>query len=52
MTQIKTHLLFPSPVFECKIDEYKEINIELEKYIHELKKKNKKEKKKSNAVYE
>ena len=40
MTQIKTHLLFPSPVFECKIDNYKEINVELEKYIYELKKKN------------
>ena len=24
MTQIKTHLLFPSPVFECKIDNYKD----------------------------
>ena len=41
MTQIKTHLLFPSPVFECKIDNYKEINLELEKYIHELKKNSK-----------
>ena len=49
MTQIKTHLLFPSPVFECKIDNYKEINLELEKYIHELKKNDSKGIKASNA---
>ena len=40
MTKVKTHKLFPVPVFEFRIQNYKELNKELEKYIYNLKKEN------------
>ncbi|MDC0356793.1 TIGR02466 family protein [Candidatus Pelagibacter sp.] len=45
----KTHMLFPTPVFECKINDYKKLNFELAKYINELRKKDNKGLKASNA---
>ena len=49
MAQMKAHSMFPTPVFECKIDNHKEINLELEKFIHELRDKDMKGLKLSNA---
>ena len=39
MTDIRIHKFFPVPVFEKKLDNYKELNPLLENYIYELKKK-------------
>lgn len=41
MERMKTHLMFPSPVFECSIKDHEELNLELIKYIYELKEKDK-----------
>ena len=49
MKVTKTHFLFPSPVFECKINDHKELNLELIKYINELREKDIKGIKASNA---
>ena len=49
MSSIKTFKIFPVPVFECQIDNHKQINTELEEYIYELKKNDPKGKSKSNA---
>lgn len=49
MAKMRAHSLFPTPIFECRIDDYKEINLELEKYIHELRDKDNKGLKLSNA---
>mgnify|MGYP001176265769 CR=1 FL=1 len=46
---MKIHKLFPVPVFEKKLDNYKELNKELEKYIYDLKKKDPQGQKRSNA---
>ena len=45
MTLHKTYKLFPSPIFHFKIENHKEINIELKNYILDLKKKIIKDKK-------
>lgn len=37
MTKIKTHKLFPIPIFEFKIQNHESLNSELEKYIYKLK---------------
>ena len=37
MTKIKTHKFFPVPIFEFKIQNYKELNKKLEEYIYKLK---------------
>tara|TARA_Y200000002_G_scaffold383013_1_gene402600 strand:+ start:194 stop:808 length:615 start_codon:yes stop_codon:yes gene_type:complete len=42
MEKMKTHLMFPSPVFECSIEKHEELNLELTKYIYELREKDKK----------
>ena len=39
MANKKTHKLFPTPIFECKIDNYEKLNLDLEKYIYDLRKK-------------
>lgn len=39
MTKIKTHKLFPVPIFEFNIQNYQDLNTKLEKYIYDLKKK-------------
>ena len=38
MSEIKIHKFFPVPVFEQKLDDYKTLNNELEKFIYDLKK--------------
>jgi uncharacterized protein (TIGR02466 family) len=38
MTSKKIHKLFPSPIFECQINNYKELNKDLEKFIYNLEK--------------
>ena len=45
MSDYKIYKLFPSPVFQYKIDKFTKINSELENYILNLKKKTKKDKK-------
>ena len=49
MSEIKLHKLFPVPVFEKKLDNYQQLNKDLEKYILDLKDKNPKGLTKSNA---
>ncbi len=49
MTDIRIHKFFPVPVFEKKLDNYKELNPLLENYIYELKKKDPIGQKRSNA---
>ena len=49
MSEIKIHKFFPVPVFEQKLDDYKTLNNELEKFIYDLKKRNPDGQKKSNA---
>lgn len=49
MTKIKTHKIFPIPVFEFKLENSKKLNEDLLKYIYELKKKNKEGMNKSNV---
>jgi uncharacterized protein (TIGR02466 family) len=49
MSEIKIHKFFPVPVFEQKLEDYKILNNELEKFIYDLKKKNPDGQKKSNA---
>lgn len=39
MNDIKILKLFPTPVFHCKVDDYVNLNNELEKYIYNLRKK-------------
>ena len=39
MSNIKVHKFFPVPVFEKKLENYKELNPQLEDYIYGLKKK-------------
>ena len=48
MKNFKTHKLFPTPVFHYKLENYQKLNIELENYILNLKKKDEKGQKKSN----
>ena len=43
MSKVKTHKLFPVPIFEYKIQNHDELNKKLEKYIYDLKKKIQKE---------
>ena len=40
MVNIKSHILFPTPVFESKLNDFANINSELEKYIYGLREKN------------
>ena len=49
MTKIRVHKLFPVPVFEQKLVNFESLNLELENYIFELKKKNPDGQKRSNA---
>ena len=49
MPNYKVHKLFPCPVFQYQIENYKKINEELEKYILDLKKKFPEGQKKSNS---
>ena len=48
MNDYKTYKLFPSPVFHLKVNNYKELNINLTNYILKLKKNNKDGQEKSN----
>ena len=45
MIDYKVHKIFPVPLFQFKIKNYKELNLELESYILNLKKKTKQAKK-------
>ena len=38
MSDINIYKLFPTPVFEKKLDNHEKLNKELEKYIYDLKK--------------
>lgn len=49
MKNKQIHKFFPSPVFECKLENYKSLNSNLEKFIYELQKKDEKGIKASNA---
>ena len=49
MSEIKVNKLFPVPVFEKKIDNYEQLNKELEKYIYDLQKDDPKGQVKSNS---
>ena len=49
MSNIRVHKFFPVPVFEQKINNYKDLNSQLENYIYDLKKKDPQGQKKSNA---
>ena len=49
MPSKKIYKLFPTPIFECKLEKYEELNTELEKYIYELKNKDEKGLKLSNG---
>ena len=49
MSNIRVHKFFPVPVFEQKINNYKDFNSQLENYIYDLKKKDPQGQKKSNA---
>ena len=40
MPERRIHKLFPTPIFECKIESYKELNKDLENYIYNLEKTN------------
>ena len=48
MTNYKVYKLFPVPIFHFKLENYRELNLELENYILNLKKKDKSGQKKSN----
>jgi len=48
MKNYKIYKLFPTPVFHFKLENYQELNMELESYILDLKKKNSDGQKKSN----
>ena len=48
MIDYKVHKIFPVPLFQFKIKNYKELNLELESYILDLKKNDKDGQKKSN----
>ena len=48
MTEKRVHKLFPTPIFECKIESYKELNKDLENYIYNLEKEDAKGVKASN----
>ena len=49
MSNYKVYRLFPAPVFRFKVKNFRELNLELENYILDLKKKNKDGQKKSNV---
>ena len=49
MKDYKIYRLFPTPVFHFRVENYQELNTELENYILNLKKKDEKGQKKSNA---
>ena len=36
MPEKRIHKLFPTPIFECKIESYKELNKDLKNYIENL----------------
>ena len=48
MKDYKIYNLFPTPIFHLKIENFKKLNIELENYILDLKKKDVNGQKKSN----
>ena len=39
MSDYKVYRLFPTPIFHFKVKNFRELNLELENYILELKKK-------------
>ena len=41
MSNKKIHKLFPTPIFETKVDNYEKLNLDLEKYIYKLREKDK-----------
>ena len=49
MEGIKTHMMFPTPLFRCSIQEHQELNLELTKYIYELRENDKEGLDKSNS---
>ena len=49
MSNKKIYKLFATPVFECKLDNFENLNLELEKYIYNLKKEDEKGLKLSNG---
>ena len=50
MSNKKIHKLFPTPIFETKVDDYEKLNLDLEKYIYKLREKDKNGLKLSNAI--
>ena len=48
MSDKKIYKLFPTPIFECKLNNFEQLNLELEKYIYDLKKNDEKGLKLSN----
>jgi len=48
MKDYKIYKLFPTPIFHLEVENFKKLNIELENYILDLKKKNENGQKKSN----
>ena len=48
MHEKRVHKFFPTPIFECKIKSYKELNKDLENYIYNLEKEDAKGVKASN----
>lgn len=49
MDNIKLYKLFPTPIFECKVDDHVNLNKELQEYIYNLKAKDEKGLSKSNG---
>jgi uncharacterized protein (TIGR02466 family) len=49
MEGMKTHMMFPTPLFRCSIQEHQELNLELTKYIYELRENDKEGLDKSNS---
>ena len=49
MSSKKIHKLFPTPIFESKVNNYEKLNQDLEKYIYNLRDKDKDGLKLSNA---
>ena len=49
MSNIRIHKFFPVPVFEQKLENYKELNPQLENFIYDLKKNDPEGQKRSNA---
>lgn len=49
MSEIKIYKLFPTPIFQCKVEDHVNLNNELQNYIYDLRKKDEKGLKISNG---